>query len=408
MLPLLAMFAVTFNRDVAPIINQHCVECHRQGEIGPFPLVTYQDAAPRAKLIARSVAKREMPPWLPVHGYGRFAGERRLTQSQIAILQRWAAEGAREGTTPAPPPAARPGNWKLGEPDLIVEMPEPYAVQAEGGDAYRCFVLPVNLAVDRWVRAVDFQPSNRRVVHHALFFTTAQKLPANYSCFGTPGFLPSSTLGGWSPGNSVLTMPAGTAMRLPKGNAIVAQIHFHPRGHLEEERSRIGIYFAAGPPEKHIADVGLVSKRIDIAPGERNFKVRDHFEIPIDVHALGIIPHAHYLCRDMKGWAIFPSGKKLSLLWIDRWNFDWQDRYWYEKPIALPSGTRVKMEFTYDNSAGNPHNPNFPPQRVTWGGESTDEMAGLHIQVTADREEDLPELGRALWGKIVRMTGGHF
>jgi hypothetical protein len=203
-------------------------------------------------------------------------------------------------------------------------------------------------------------------------------------------------------------MPEGTAMRLPRGSTIVAQIHFHPTGKHEIERSRLGLYFAKGPPDRHIVDVGLISKNIDIAPGDAAYKVRDHFTLPVDVHAVGIIPHAHYICRDVKGWATLPNGRRRWLIWIKDWDFDWQDRYWYAEPVALPAGTRVEMEFTYDNSAANPRNPNTPPRRVTWGPGSTDEMAGLHIQVVPDRESDLPELGRALWGKVMRMVGGRF
>ena len=401
--------APAFTRDVAPILNRHCVECHRAGEVAPFPLSTYREAAPRAKLIAKVTATGFMPPWKPVHGYAAFAGERRLTPGQIATLQQWAAAGAPEGDPkdlPAPP--VFKSDWRLGEPDVAIEMPKPYEVPAEGNDVYRCFVLPLNMTEDRWVRAVDFQPSNRKVVHHALFFTTARPIEGDYECFGTPGFLPSSTLGGWSPGNAPLTLPENTAMRVPKGSRLVAQIHFHPTGKMEMERSRIGLYFAMKPPTRHIADVGLFSNRIDIPPGATAYKVRDRFELPVNVQAVGIIPHAHLICRDVKGWAVLPNGRKRWLLWIRDWDFDWQDRYWYATPIALPAGTRVEMEFTYDNSAANPRNPNRPPKRVEWGASSTDEMAGLHIQVIPDREEDLPELGRALWGKVMRMVGGKF
>jgi hypothetical protein len=402
----LVFAAVLFSRDVAPILEKHCVECHRDGEVAPFPLVTYEDARQRAKLIAKVTAERYMPPWKPVHGYGEFAGERRLTAREIATLRQWAAGGAPPGPPRPPVPAAA---GEPPRPDLSIRMPAPYQLAAGGPDTYRCFVLPVNTTEGRWVRRVEFVPSNRRIVHHALFFNTMQQdLPPDYACFGTPGFLPASSLGGWSPGNRALEMHEGTAMRLPKGSRVVIQVHFHPTGKNEVEQSRLDLHFAAGAPARRIADVALVSRTIDIAPGERAYKVRDHFTLPVNVHAVGIIPHAHYVCRDVKGWAKLPNGKRVWLLWIKDWDFDWQDRYWYRRPIALPAGTRVEMEFTYDNSAANPRNPNSPPRRVTWGPDSTDEMAGLHIQVIADREEDLPELGKALWGKIMRMVGGRF
>lgn len=410
MLLLFALLSVTFNRDVAPILRDHCVECHRQGEVAPFPLTEYKDAATRAKLIAKVTETGFMPPWKPVRGYGRFSGDRSLSPAEITTLRNWAAAGSPLGRPPTPAmTAATASGWKLGPPDLVLEMPAPFTLQEAGADVYRCFVVPGSTTEDRWIRAVDFQPSNRKVVHHALFFTTTtQKLPADYSCFGTPGFVPASTLGGWSPGNNVLSMPEGTAMRLPKGASIVMQIHLHPSGKTEVEQSKLGLYFAAQPPVRHIVDVALTSRAIDIAPGERSYKVRDHFVIPVNVHAVGIIPHAHYIARDVKGWAILPNGQRRWLLWIKDWDFDWQDRYWYTQPIALAAGTRVQMEITYDNSTGNPRNPSSPPKRVAWGGGSEDEMAGLHIQVIPDREEDLRELGQALWGKVMRMVGGRF
>lgn len=408
--------APTFTRDVAPILYRRCASCHHSGEVAPFPLITYKDSARWAKLIARVTAKRQMPPWKPVHGYGRFEGERRLSDAEIRTLAEWAEAGAPEGDPAALLPAPVFDNgWRLGPPDLVVRAPRPYLVGARGEDAYRCFVLPTALDRDRWVRAAEFKPSNRSVVHHALVFIDAghssQRLDPRgegYSCFGTPGFLPSGALGGWSPGSGPMEMYPGTAVRLPRGASIVVQEHFHPRGDAQSEQAAIALYFTDNAPTRHVVDVGLVSRDIDIPPGDRAYKVRDHFVLPVNVHAAGIIPHAHYICKDVKGWATLPSCERVWLIWIDDWDFDAQEQYRYAEPVALPAGTRVEMEFTYDNSVANPHNPSFPPKRVTWGPGSMDEMAGLHIQVIPDREEDLPELGRALWGKIMRMAGGRF
>jgi hypothetical protein len=157
-----------------------------------------------------------------------------------------------------------------------------------------------------------------------------------------------------------------------------------------------------------VADIALFSNRIDIPAGDRDYKVRDHFETPVDVEAVGIIPHAHYICKDMKGWAILPDGRKRWLIWIRDWNFNWQEQYRYAVPMKLPAGTRFEMEFTYDNSEANPRNPNHPPKRVVWGPATTDEMAGLHVQVVPEDMDDWHELGQALWGKMMRMVGGGF
>jgi len=409
MLPL-ALLLVTFTRDIAPILNRHCASCHRAGEVAPFPLLTYQDAAKRAQLIAKVTESRYMPPWKPVTGYGKFQGERRLSDAEIAKLRAWAAQGVPEGN-PAelPPPPQFPETWRLGKPDLIVEMPQPFDVPADGDDLYRCFVIPLALDSQKYVRATEFRPGNARVVHHALMFLdhfgSVREKGASYPCFGTPGFLPGGGLGGWTPGSGPIVMPPGTATTLWKSTVLVVQIHFHPTGKPERMRGAIGLYFADQPPARRLADLALVSRDIDIPAGEAAYKVRDHFTLPVGVQAVGIIPHAHYLCKDMKGWAILPDGTKRWLLRIKDWDFNWQEQYRYAAPMKLPEGTRLEMEFTYDNSDANPRNPSHPPTRVVWGPDTTDEMAGLHVQVIPERNEDMEELGRALQGKMVRMLG---
>lgn len=409
--------APTFSRDVAPILYRHCAACHRPGEFAPFSVLSYKDVAQHSRAIARAVQTRTMPPWKPEPGYGSFANARTLSEKEIRTVVQWAEAQAPEGdprTLPAPPRAE--SEWSLGVPDQIVTMADTFTVPAFAADDYRCFAIPAALTRDRYVRAMEFRPSNRQVVHHALVFVdysrTARELAArgggSYSCFGTPGFLPGGSLGGWSPGAGPVRLPDGAALRLRAGSDIVLQLHFHSKGETELERSSVGLYFTDQAPTRHVMDVALVSRDIDIAPGERAFKVTDHFELPVDVHAVGIIPHAHYICREIKGWAILPDGRKRWLIWIKDWDFNWQDQYRYADSVALPARTRVEMEFTYDNSAANRHNPNSPPKRVVWGPGSTDEMAGLHIQVIPDRDEDVAELGQALWGKVMRMVGGSF
>lgn len=402
---------VTFARDVAPILHRHCAECHRPGDVGPFPLLTFEDARRRAGVIAQVTAQRYMPPWKPAAGYGNFRGERGLTEREIEAIRRWAEGGAPEGNPqdlPAPP--RFPEGWRLGPPDLVVRMESPFAVAAEGDDVYQCFVLPLGLDRERYVRGIEFQPGNRRLVHHAILFAdaagVARRRGATYPCFGAPGFLPARGLGGWSPGMPPITMPEGAELTLAKGADLVLQLHFHPTGRPETEQSSVALYLGDKPPIRRLVDIPLGSNRIDIPAGERAYVVRDHFTVPVEVEAVGIIPHAHYVCKDMKGYAVLPDGTRRTLLWIPDWDFAWQDQYRYETPVRLPAGTRLEMEFTYDNSADNPRNPNHPPRRVVWGPDSTDEMAGLHVQVIPVRREDLEELNQALWGKMMRTLGG--
>ena len=402
---------MTFSHDVAPILYRQCASCHRSGGVAPFPLISYQDASKRAGLIANVTAKRYMPPWLPSEP--AFEHARKLTDAEIAILARWAASGAAQGDPKAAPapPVFREG-WQLGKPDLEARMRGAFAVPAEGPDLYQCFAIPTPAGRDRWVRALDIRPGNSKVVHHAILFQdttgTAWKRDtgAGYSCFGTPGFLPARGLGGWTPGAIPFQTPAG-APELLHGNAmLVLQVHYHPTGRPETDQTSVALYFTGERPQRRILDVPLGSNRIDIPPGARAYEVTDHFTLPVAVDAIAINPHAHYICREMYGYAVLPDGSRRTLIRIPHWDFDWQQQYTYAAPIRLPEGTRLEMEFTYDNSADNPRNPNHPPKRVVWGPGSSDEMAGLHVEVTPVDQDDSEELEQSLWGKMMRGLGG--
>jgi len=399
---------VTFARDVAPILYKRCAGCHREGEVAPFSLMTYEDAAKRAAQIARVTASRLMPPWKPIPGYGDFEGARALTAAEIDTLRRWANTGATRGdSVPAAPQVA---SARIAQPDLVVRMEQPFIVPADGPDIYRCFTMPLGLNASKYVNAMEFRPGNARVVHHALFFvnrsgTVREK---EYSCFGAPGFLPVGGLGGWSPGSPPIRMPEGAAAVLSKGSTLVMQLHFHPTGKPEIVQSEIAFSFTSEAPRRRLMDIPLGSQLIDIPAGEKAYKVRDHFTVPVDVDAIGIIPHAHYICKEMKGIARLPDGSTRWLIWIRDWDFNWQEHYRYRRPVHLPAGTKLEMEFTYDNSTANARNPNHPPQRVRYGSDSSDEMAGLHVQVFASRESDVDELAQDLWGKMMRSVGGGF
>jgi hypothetical protein len=392
---------------VAPILHRQCAPCHRPGQIAPFALLEYQDAAPRAAQIAELARRRYMPPW-KAQPTIPFQGERRLTESEIAQLTAWAKSGAPRGTRKVATPAFPESEWERGAPDLIVEMPRPFAVAADGPDVYQCFAVPLALKEDRWVHAFEFQPGNRKVVHHALFFTDlsntarSRDTGAGYPCFGVPGFLPASSLGGWSPGNRSYAHPEGTAVRLPARSVLVFQIHYHASGRPEQDRSRVGLYFAPGKPARRVIDVALASRHIDIPAGVKAFTVTDSYVLPVDVWLHAIIPHAHYVCTKMRGRMRRPDGSVRTLLAIDDWDFNWQEPYRLVKPLRLAAGTRLEMEFTYDNSEANPRNPHHPPRRVTWGYGVEDEMAGLHYQVTVVNDADLEELSQSLWGKMMR------
>ena len=408
--------ALTFNKDIAPIVFSQCALCHHEGEVAPFPLMGYADVQKHAKQIARVTKSRFMPPWKAEPGFGDFHGVRRLTDDQIKLISQWVEEGAVEGVTADLPTVPHfTDGWQLGTPDLILKVPQPFTVPAEGKDVYRCFVIPIDISEDKYVTAVEYRPSNRKVVHHALFFldsTGAARRKAQqsdgvgYPSFGGPGILPTGGLGGWAPGAFPAKLPDGVGRMLKKGSDLVLQTHFHPSGKPEQEQSTIALYFSKSPTDKVLAGMSLRSRDINIAPGEKNYKATDSFITPIDVQLIGVTPHAHLICKEMKADATLPDGTKKPLIWIKDWDFNWQDQYKYAEPIKLPKGTKLEMEYTYDNTAENPRNPNSPPKKVTFGEQTADEMAILFMEVVPEKQSEAPLLRKAMLQRGLRGLAG--
>ena len=393
----------TFNKDIAPILYQHCATCHRPGEVAPFSLLTYEDAAKRAKLIASAAERRFMPPWKPEPGYGKFAKERRLTDDQIALIRAWAENGAPEGDPGDKPPLpAFTDGWQAGKPDQILAMPSSFAVASSGHDLFRCFLLPLNLDRDVYVSGTEFRPGNRRIVHHALVYvdtTGAARARAGrdggYPCFGGPGVPGVNLIGGWVPG-TVAQPPSNEFSRfVPKGSDVVVQIHYHPSGKPESDQSSVGLIFS-GPPKRGRTGAMVIGGRLDIAPGDPHYVVKGQLVLPRDVELSGISPHAHYLGKEMKVTAYLPDGTNIPLIWIKDWDFNWQGAYQYEKPIGLPKDTRIELEYIFDNSENNPRNPSHPPVRVKWGEQSTDEMALAFLVLLLPTPDDADAFGRQI------------
>jgi hypothetical protein len=390
----------TFSETVAPIVFSNCVSCHRAGEAAPFTLTSYEDVAKRARLVAKVTESRYMPPWKAVKGHGEFKDERRLTDAQITAIREWANGGTPRGDVSKMPPLPTfTEGWHLGKPDLVLEMPAAYTVPATGPDIYRNFAIPTGLSEDKWVRAIEFRPSARRAVHHALFaFVRGGSVSSLEGRNGQPGFAgampvalvpgfqPAGELAGWAVGATARAFPAGVARRLARGSDLVVQMHFHPTGKQESERATIGIYFADAPPERPVFTPGTPGffgalAGIDIPPGEKAFTIRSTLNINQDTQVLSVTPHAHYLGKEFKADATLPDGTVKPLLWIQDWDFNWQDRYDYKEPVLLPKGTRIDVSITYDNSADNPHNPCNPPRRVQWGTQSFDEMGSVSFMM---------------------------
>ena len=402
---------VTYTKDVAPILWKNCAGCHRPNEIGPFSLLTYPDAAKRADFIAEITASRRMPPWKPEPGYGDFLDESRLSDHDLQTLAAWAKAGAPQGNPRDLPSAPDfPTGWQLGQPDLVVRMKEPFDVTAAGRDVFRCFVIPLGINEDRTVAAVEFHPGNPRIVHHALFYldNTGQgrKLDAKdpglgYPSFGGIGFIPSGSIGGWAPGAIPRRWPEGMGNLLRKGSDLVLQVHYHPSGKPETDQSELGIYFTSRFAPHIVAAVALGRTDIKIPAGESRHSIRSSFTLPHDIRAVGVSPHMHWLGREMKVEAQLPDGSTRHLLWIKDWDFNWQGRYIYRDQIPLPKGTRLELEAWYDNSTGNPANPNDPPQEIHFGEQTTDEMCFCWIHFTAADRTAYTDTIKGGWQTII-------
>jgi hypothetical protein len=405
---------VTFHHDLAPVLRSHCEPCHHSGGSGPFSLTEYADARKRSAQLADVTARRVMPPWLPEPGCAEFLGDRSLTAEQIALFRRWADAGAPEGDPSGGlPPATWTTGWQLGEPDLVVTLPEPFTVPAEGRDLYRNFVLPLPVASRKFVRAVELLPGNPKVVHHAFLYIDAtdesRRLDLRDPEPGFPGLhVPSSAQAppghflSWQPGKRSPPPPKDLAWTLEKDCSLVLQVHVSPTGKPELLKPSVGFFFTPDAPARTPVKFGLWSYEIDLPAGERAAVVQDSFTLPIDVDLLRILPHAHFLGRRLEGTARLPDGTTRCLLRIPEWDFNWQGDYAYREPVPLPRGTVVTMTFTYDNSAENPRNPHRPPRRVRYGLQSSDEMAELWFQAVPRRPEERAVLDREIRQKVLR------
>jgi hypothetical protein len=396
-----ALSAQTYSKDVAPIVQEKCARCHRPGDIAPFPLTNFRQVSAYAEDIARVVEERKMPPWKPVEGFGQFRDNFGLTADERETLLAWIRAGTPEGDPadlpPAPPDADSP--WHLGEPDLVLTAPE-YTPPPEAKDTYRCFVLPVGLTETKYVRAVQALPGNPAIVHHVLFYIdetgASERLDARdpepgYNCFGGP-LIPlgiGSGLGGWAPGTRAQPLPDGIAMLLPRTARIVMQVHYYPQGRVETDQTRMGLWFADRESvTKRLVQIPIVNTRFEIPPGAEDYEVRaQQVVFPfLTGQAITVAPHMHLLGKEIKVEVIEPGGRVQPLIYIDRWDFNWQGFYTFTEPVRLRLLSTIRVTARYDNSENNPHNPHRPLKPVRWGEGTEDEMCLAFLGVVFDAE----------------------
>lgn len=400
---------VTYYKDVLPILQNHCQECHRPDAVGPFALTSYRQAANWAEDIKTYTQEKKMPPWKPVAG-AAFHNERTLPEEQIKTLAAWVDGGLPEGNpADAPKPKEFVEGWQLGKPDLIVSVADEFTIGPSGRDMFRCFVLPTNLEEDKYIVGFEVKPGNNRVVHHTLNFWdtsgTARKMEQNakekakasdqdhgpgYSSAMGVGFRAEpgkfGGFGGWAPGQMPRFLPEGTGYFLPKGADLVIQTHYHRDGKEEKDKLQIGLYFAKSKIEKPYQSlvVSGFSPIQFIPAGKADFVTRGAGIVNADCTLHSVMPHMHLLGRNVKVTMTPPGGSTQTLVQIDDWDYNWQETYWFKKPMEIKAGTKIEIEALFDNSEKNPNNPKSPPVIVFIGEQTTNEMLFGFLGATTD------------------------
>jgi hypothetical protein len=378
----LSAAAPTFYRDVLPILQNRCQECHRSGEIAPMPLVTYRDTRPWARAIQDAVRRRVMPPWFADPCCGKFSNDRSLSAAEIDTLAKWAETGAEAGNeTDAPPPRVWPEGGNLASPDAILEMPRPFEIPAKGAVAYQRFVIPTGFDGDRWVQGVEVRPKAPSVVHHVVVYI---REPGETWLQGPTK---ADMLAVYAPGSSPQVWPEGMAKLIPKGSDLVIELHYTPNGHAVEDQTKVAMVFAKTPPAKRVISLQMYPDHLDIPAGDDDVRVTVWGTLPNDALLLGFFPHMHLRGKAFEYDRILPGGRPDVMLRVSHYNFHWQLFYRLAQPISLRKGTRLVWTAWYDNSANNPLNPD-PTVDVHWGEQSWDEMMVGFFDVAVDPSVD--------------------
>ena len=392
--------APVWSTDIAPILYNNCASCHRPSGIAPFSLLTYSDASMFGGAIKTAVQNRHMPPWPPDPSYSRFAHERRLSQQEIDKIADWVNGGQLPGDLSlAPPVPAFSNTGDLpGTPDLVAQIPT-YTSTASSGDIYQCFVIPSGLNLPRYISAFEAVPGNRPLVHHVLVFSDttgicgqldAASSGPGYTTFGGVGTGNAKLIGGWVPGSTPMQYPPGFGMRLPANADIVIQIHYPAGTAGEQDSTKINFFFTPNNNvrglviEPALNHMNAMTNGPLVIPANQTRTFNEHYEVPsfLNVSLLGLAPHMHLIGRNITSFAVSPAGDTQKLIRINNWDFHWQGFYMFPKLKKIVGGTDLYATAFYDNTDNNPYNPNNPPQLITAGEGTSDEMMLIYFIYT--------------------------
>ena len=371
---------VTWTGDVAAIVQAKCQSCHRPGQVGGFPLLSYEDAYAHSAMIGEVVENRRMPPWHADPRHGHFANERRLSARDRAMLVRWVADGAPRGEGEEPAPREFPEGWSIGTPDLVFEIPEPTTVPAQGTMPYVNVSVPTNFTEDMWIQAAEAVPGDHGVVHHIIVYVDAPGQPRGR---GPDGF---GHLCGYAPGDMPSVYPEGTAKKIPAGSILRFQLHYTPNGRATTDRSKVGLILAKKPPQREALTVGIANPRFLIPAGANAHPVQSEVPVKRPTRLLAFMPHMHLRGKAFRYTLVEPGREAEILLDVPAYDFGWQSYYTLAESRELMPGSRIVCDALFDNSSANPANPD-PTKDVMWGEQTWEEMMIGYVDVDFARDD---------------------
>ncbi len=395
----------TFSKDVAPILYKNCATCHRAGDIGPMPLLTYEQTRPWAASIREKVSTGLMPPWHSTDAHGTFSNDRRMSDADKTTLIKWATGGAPQGNPKDLPPAPKfTEGWEIGQPDVVLSMAKSFNVPDKGTVNYQYFTIPTNFTEDKWIQAIEVRPGVRSVVHHILVFCrepgAAPAKPAFMPvAIKSPGDAPvdpskprpqaefgagtGTLIATTAPGTNAMVFAPGSAVRIKAGATLLFQVHYTANGTAATDLSSVGLIFAKQEPKQEVHNSAFVNVALKLPPGADNQEVNSAIQFNEDSHITALFPHTHLRGKSWQYTLVYPDGRRQEVLSVPHYDFNWQTYYLFTKPLAVPKGSRIEAVAHYDNSTNNKWNPD-PTVEVHWGEQTWQEMQYTGITYTVD------------------------
>lgn len=394
--------STTFYRDVLPVLQQHCQTCHRQGEVGPMPLLDYASTKTWAAVMRDKVQRREMPPWFADPSIGHFTNDRSLTDAEIQTVTRWVNAGAPPGDpNEAPKPVHWVEGWTIGQPEVILEMPNTFSVPASGVIPYQYVIVPTGFKHDTWVHLAEVRAGDRAHTHHIVVSVRepgsrwlggkAGGVPFTLGSRDAGGGVPGEFLAGYGPGAMPETLGPGQAKLIKAGSDLVFQLHYTTNGQPGCDRSRIGLALLHEVPKQRVLMLAAANIRFVIPPGDPDYRVDARVKLQAHSTLVSLLPHMHLRGKSFEFRAVFPDGRTETLLRVPHYSYHWQLSYYLAKPLDLPTGTLIECTAHFDNSASNPMNPD-PTKAVRFGPQSWDEMMIGYFEVATSLKNGMREL----------------